>query len=66
MQEEAMNQWPDQKRGEENPRSKLSDEQVQTMRDRHEMGGVPIRRLADEAGVSHTLLRRRFAEDGQS
>jgi AcrR family transcriptional regulator len=30
------------------------------------MGGVPIRRLADEAGVSHTLLRRRFAEDGHS
>lgn len=50
--------WPPQKRGEENPRAKLTADQVELMRERHEMAGVTYRQLAEEIGISHTTIRK--------
>lgn len=51
-------QWPDQKRGAENPRALFTPEQVQDMRDRHQMGGCTIRQLAEETGAGRSTIGR--------
>ena len=53
-----MNQWPEQKRGEENPRARFSQQQADLMRDRYEMGGCTIRQLAEETGTSRQTIFR--------
>lgn len=49
-------EWPEQKRGEENPRARLTNDQAELMRERHALGGVTIRQLAEESGVSRSLI----------
>lgn len=43
--------------GEDHQNAKLSDAQVEAMRDRHEHDGVGYRRLAKEFGCSRTQAR---------
>ena len=50
--------WPQQKRGEENPRSRFSQEQAEMLRDRYELGGVTIRQLQEETGAGWQTIRR--------
>lgn len=52
-----MNDWPEQKRGEENPRARFSQEQVEMLRDRHEIG-VTIKQLQRETGAGYETIRR--------
>lgn len=56
-----MREWPDQKRGAENPHARFTQQQAEMMRDRYELGGVTIRQLSEETGASrqtiHHLLR---------
>jgi hypothetical protein len=50
--------WPEQKRGADNPRARFTQDQVENLRDRHQMGGVPIRQLAEETGAGMSTIRR--------
>lgn len=60
------NQWPDQKRGAENPQAKLTDAQADMMRERHDLGGVTFRQLAQESGISHTTIRKWLNRDANT
>ncbi len=54
----SIHEWPEQRRGAEHPRARFSSEQVQNLRDRHELGGVTIRQLAEETGAGRSTIGR--------
>jgi hypothetical protein len=65
----SLYQWPEQKRGADNPQARFTRDQVENLRDRHQMGGVTIRQLAQETGAGETTIRRivrgeRYNENG--
>ena len=50
--------WPEQRKGADNPRSRFTQEQAENLRDRYELGGVTIRQLAEETGAGWQTIRR--------
>ncbi len=47
--------WPEQQKGEENPRARFSQQEAERLRQRH-AHGVTIRQLAKETGASKSLV----------
>lgn len=58
--------WPEQRRGSDNPRSLFSPEQVERLRERYSEGGVSVRQLAREVGASHMTVYRALKREGES
>jgi DNA-binding XRE family transcriptional regulator len=50
--------WPEQRRGSDNPRSLFSPEQVERLRERYSEGGVSQTQLARETGASRRTIQR--------
>lgn len=53
-----MYEWPEQKKGSENPRARFTADQVQGIRERAACPGVTIRQLAEETGAGRSTIGR--------